>query len=67
VPLTYALVARGLGSGPAFTFLLGSVGTCVPTLLMAQRVIGRRATAFYGLFWLAFAVVAGLAFAWLAG
>lgn len=62
VPITYALLIRGLGEGPALTFLLGSVGTCVPTMLMARRVIGQRATACYVAFWLAFAILAGVAF-----
>lgn len=62
VPLTYGLLGAGLGQGPAFTFLLGSVGTCVPTILMSRGVIGRRATGFYVAFWIAFAVLAGLAF-----
>ena len=62
VPITYALLARGLGPGPALTFLLGSVGTCVPTILMSRSVIGRRATAFYTAFWLVFVIAAGLVF-----
>ena len=62
VPLTYALLAAGLAPGPALTFLLGSVGTCVPTMLMARRVIGSRATAVYVLYWLAFTILSGLAF-----
>jgi uncharacterized protein len=63
VPITYALVGHGLGQGPALTFLLGSVGTCVPTMLMSQRLIGRRATALYAAFWLPFAIGAGALFA----
>jgi uncharacterized membrane protein YraQ (UPF0718 family) len=60
VPITYALVARGLGPGPALTFLLGSVGTCVPTMLMAGNIIGRRATVFYIVLWFVFAIVSGI-------
>ncbi len=60
VPITYALLQVGLGPGPAFTFLLGSVGTCVPTILMAQRVIGKTATAFYAGAWFLFAIGAGV-------
>ncbi|MCL5885350.1 MAG: permease [Deltaproteobacteria bacterium] len=60
VPITYALVARGLGPGPALTFLLGSVGTCVPTMLMSRNIIGRRATTFYIAFWFVFAIGAGI-------
>jgi uncharacterized membrane protein YraQ (UPF0718 family) len=41
----FALLRHGLGPGPALTLLLGSVGTCVPTMLMARGIIGRRAPA----------------------
>jgi uncharacterized membrane protein YraQ (UPF0718 family) len=67
VPLTYGLVTAGLGQGPAFTFLLGSVGTCVPTVLMARGIIGARATHFYLGFWIGFAALAGIAFGALVG
>lgn len=60
VPITFALLKVGLGPGPAFTFLLGSVGTCVPTILMAQRVIGKTATAVYVGAWFLFAIGAGV-------
>jgi uncharacterized membrane protein YraQ (UPF0718 family) len=59
VPLTYGLIGTGLGSGPAFTFLMGSVGTCVPTVLMSRGIIGKRATYFYLGFWTLFAIAAG--------
>jgi len=62
VPLTLGLLAVGLGTGPALTFMLGSVGTCIPTVLMAQKVIGKRTTIFYILFWFVFVVVSGLIF-----
>lgn len=67
VPLTYALIRHGLGAGPSLTFLLGSVGTCVPTVLMSRKVIGSRATAFYVAFWFAFAIGSGMLFETLAG
>lgn len=68
VPITYGLVQAGLGPGPSLTFLLGSVGTCVPTILMSGRVIGRQATAIYLGFWFPFAIGAGLLFQlWIAG
>lgn len=41
VPNEYALISRGFGPGPSLAFLLGSVGTCIPTMLMARNVIGR--------------------------
>jgi uncharacterized membrane protein YraQ (UPF0718 family) len=66
VPLTYGLIGTGLGSGPAFTFLMGSVGTCVPTILMSRGILGPRATHFYVAFWIVFAIAAGVAFQLLA-
>jgi uncharacterized membrane protein YraQ (UPF0718 family) len=66
VPLTYGLVTAWLGPGPAFTFLLGSVGTCIPTMLMSRGIVGPRATYVYLGFWIAFAALAGLAFGALA-
>ncbi|MBI3392234.1 MAG: permease [Nitrospirae bacterium] len=66
VPITFALMQKGLGAGPAFTFLLASVGTCIPTILMAQKVIGRPATIVYVAAWIVFAVGAGVVFAWAA-
>ncbi len=62
VPITYALIDRGLGGGPALTFLLGSLGTCIPTILMARTIIGCRATWFYVAFWFVFAIGSGLLF-----
>ena len=62
VPLTYAALSVGLAPGPAFTFLLGSVGTCLPTMFMANGIIGRRATVLYAAGWFAFAIGAGVLF-----
>lgn len=62
VPLTYALTTAGLGPGPAFTFLLGSVGTCVPTILMTRKLIGPAFTRLYVGFWFLFAIGSGLLF-----
>lgn len=59
VPLTYALLQLGLGPGPAFTFLLGSVGTCIPTMLMARRIIGDATTLLYIVSWFVFAILGG--------
>lgn len=62
IPVTLALLKLGLGAGPAFSFLLGSVGTCVLTMIMAQKVIGRRPTLFYIFYWFVFAIGSGLLF-----
>jgi hypothetical protein len=62
VPITFSLLKLGLGAGPAFTFLLGSVGTCVPTMIMSQKIIGRKTTVIYTLSWFVFAIAAGALF-----
>ncbi len=62
IPLTLSLLKLGLGPGPAFAFLLGSVGTCVPTMIMSQKLIGRRGLVIYAAWWLLFALAAGLLF-----
>jgi uncharacterized protein len=59
VPLTYGLMKLGVGAGPAFTFLLGAVGTCVPTIAMAPRIIGYAATYVYVGVWLLLAIGGG--------
>lgn len=62
IPITLSLLKLGLGQGPAFAFLLGSVGTCIPTMIMAQKIIGRRPTMLYIMFWFVFAAGTGLLF-----
>ncbi|MDP2923993.1 MAG: permease [Candidatus Omnitrophota bacterium] len=62
IPITLALLKLGLGKGPAFSFLLGAVGTCIPTMLMAQKVIGRKPVIFYVIYWFLFAISSGLIF-----
>ena len=61
VPLTYGLLQAGVGIGPAFTFLLGAVGTCIPTILMAPRIIGKTSTYVYVAVWLLLAIGSGWA------
>lgn len=62
IPLTLSLLKLGLGPGPAFAFLLGSVGTCIPTMVMSQKLIGRRGLLLYSVWWVCFAFAAGLLF-----
>jgi uncharacterized membrane protein YraQ (UPF0718 family) len=61
VPLTYGLLQAGVGIGPAFTFMLGAVGTCIPTILMAPRIIGKYSTYVYVAVWLVLAIGGGWA------
>ncbi len=60
IPLTRALLEMGVGPGPAFCFMLASVGTCLPTMMMAPRIIGVKATAIYLGAWLVLAVGGGV-------
>jgi uncharacterized membrane protein YraQ (UPF0718 family) len=60
VPLTLSLLKLGVGPGPAFTFLLGSVGTCLATITMAFGIIGHRLTIAYVLGTLVLALLGGL-------
>ncbi|MBU1599197.1 permease [bacterium] len=62
IPITLALLKLGLSAGPAFTFLLGSIGTCIPTMIMAQKIIGKKPTLFYIIGWFVFAICSGLLF-----
>lgn len=67
VPLTAALLKLGVGPGPAFTFLLGSVGTCFATMAMAPQIIGWRATVIYVTGTILLALGGGMAFSVLPG
>ncbi len=62
IPITLALLKLGLGPGPSFAFLLGAVGTCIPTMIMAQKIIGKRPTLLYIIGWVLFAIFSGIAF-----
>lgn len=60
IPLTRALLALGVGVGPAFCFMIAAVGTCLPTIAMASRIIGWRSTIIYLFAWLLLAVGGGM-------
>lgn len=62
IPIALALLKLGLGPGPSLTFLLGSVGTCIPTIIMAQKIIGRKPVFVYLIWWFLFAMASGLLF-----
>jgi hypothetical protein len=62
VPLALGLLRLGLGPGPTLTFLLGAVGTCIPTLIISTRLIGRRTTLAVAAAWFVFSIAAGVAF-----
>lgn len=65
VPLTAALVAMGVGVGPAFTFMQASTGTCLPTLMMLPKIIGAKLTAIYLIFWVVYSIASGVLIGWI--
>jgi uncharacterized protein len=67
VPITYAVLASGVAAGPALTFLLGSVGLCLPTVVMSRAVLAPRVAPVYLAFWITWVVLAGAAFQLLSG
>ncbi len=67
MPLTYAVLASGVAAGPALTFLLGSVGLCLPTVVMSRVVLAPRIGPTYVAFWITWIVLAGAAFQLLGG
>lgn len=62
VPLAFALLRKGLGPGPAFSFILGSSGVSVATFTLVQPVLGRRTTFFYTASWIVLSVIGGIVF-----
>ncbi len=62
IPITFSFLSLGLASGPSFTFLLGAVGTCIPTLIFAQKILGKKPMLIYAAYWAIFAPVAGIVF-----
>ena len=65
IPITLSLVSLGLTKGAAFTFMMASVGTCIPTMLMAKKLIGTRYTVIYIVIWFIYAIGSGMVFEWL--
>lgn len=62
IPITMSLLALGLPKGASFSFMMGSVGTCIPTFLMAKKIIGNHATLIYVGVWLVMTPIAGILF-----
>lgn len=62
IPLTLSLLKLGVQNGPAMTFMLGALGTCIPTILMTQKIIGKKATLAYVVYWFVFAIFVGWIF-----
>ena len=62
IPITHSFLSLGLAPGAAFTLMMASVGTCIPTMLMAQKMVGKRATVLYVITWFIYAIFSGWLF-----
>jgi uncharacterized membrane protein YraQ (UPF0718 family) len=62
IPITKALLHLGLAPGAGFAFMMGAVGTCIPTMLMAKKVIGGKPIVIYASYFFVFAFLCGIAF-----
>ncbi|MBT5856172.1 permease [bacterium] len=62
IVVTNSLLGLGLAKGPAMTFLLVSVGTCIPTIMMFRKMLGQKAATFYTVWWIGFSLVAGIVY-----
>lgn len=62
IPITKALLDLGLAPAAGFAFMMGAVGTCIPTILMAKKVIGGKAIMIYASYFFVFAFMCGLFF-----
>ena len=60
IPITLGLLEAGLPEGLAFSFMLAAVGTCIPTALMALKIIGWKLTAVYLSYWFIFSILTGI-------
>ncbi len=47
IPIAAALTNMGAAAGPVMTFLLAAETTCIPTIMMAPKIIGLRPTVLY--------------------
>lgn len=61
IPIAYSFTKLGLEIGPAFAFMLAASGVCIPTIMMVQKFLGKKLTAFYVGIWFIFAIISGIA------
>ncbi len=62
VPIVKALLDIHFPVGPAFSLMMAAVGTCIPTLLMAQKIIGKKPILVYLIYWIILTPVMGILF-----
>ncbi|MSR88358.1 MAG: hypothetical protein EXS67_01725 [Candidatus Margulisbacteria bacterium] len=64
VPIIFSLLKLGMPTGPVFCFMVTSVGTGIPTIILAKKVLGMRPTVLYIVTHVVLAVCSGILFQW---
>ncbi len=62
IPILQALIAKGMGQGPALALLLAGPSLSLPNMLVIRKVLGNSKTAVYVLLVIFYSTVAGLIF-----
>jgi uncharacterized protein len=60
IPILQALMAKGMGQGPALSLLLTGPSLSLPNLLVIRKVLGNKKTLVYMLLVIIFSSLAGL-------
>lgn len=62
IPILQALIAKGMGQGPALALLLAGPSLSLPNMLVVRKVLGNKKTAVYVLLVIFYSTIAGLIF-----
>jgi uncharacterized membrane protein YraQ (UPF0718 family) len=62
VPITQALITKGMHQGPALALLLAGPSLSLPNLLVIRKVLGNKKTTVYMLLVIIYSTIAGLIF-----
>ncbi len=62
IPILQALMAKGMGQGPALALLLAGPSLSLPNLLVIRKVLGNKKTLVYALLVVFYSTIAGLVF-----
>ncbi|MEM5835339.1 MAG: permease [Candidatus Aenigmatarchaeota archaeon] len=62
IPITQALITKGMASGPALALLLSGPSLSLPSMLVIRKVLGTKKTATYVLLVIVYSTIAGLIF-----
>jgi len=62
IPILQALIAKGMGQGPALALLLAGPSLSLPNMLVIRKILGNSKTAVYVLLVIFYSTIAGLIF-----